>query len=117
MRTGQEVFCWVITVPSLVGFTRRGRDAVGGGCAGDDVHVESAAAADYPRSDAGCGPQRSQGIQVPDTDGGDHVDSRRQQVLDVLPSGAVARAGRVAVREIVYQRHRGAAQVVPAPGA
>jgi hypothetical protein len=22
------------------------------GCAGDDVHVESAAAADYPRSDA-----------------------------------------------------------------
>ena len=50
-----------------------------------------------------------EGIQVPHTDGGDHVDSRRKQVLDVLPSRAVARAGRVAVREIVYQRHRGAA--------
>ena len=50
-----------------------------------------------------------QGIQVADTDGGDHVDSRRQQVLDVLPSRAMARAGRVAVREIVDQRHRGAA--------
>ena len=50
-----------------------------------------------------------QGIQVPDTDGGDHVDSRRKQLLDVLPSRAVPRAGRVAVREIVHQRHGGAA--------
>src|SRR3984893_7017910 len=57
-RPGQEVFCCLITVLSLVGFTRRGRDAVGGGWAGDDGHVESAAVADYPRSDAGCGPQR-----------------------------------------------------------
>ena len=59
-RPGQEVFCCLITVLSLVVFTCRGWDAVGGGCAGDDVHVESAAAADYPRSDAGCEPQRGQ---------------------------------------------------------
>src|SRR5712675_2500051 len=51
-RPGPEVFCCLIAVLLLWwGFTPRGRDAVGGGCAGDDVHVESAAAADYPRCD------------------------------------------------------------------
>jgi hypothetical protein len=42
---------------------------------------------------------------VADADGGDHVDSRLEQVLDVLPPVGVAQAGRVAVGEIIDQRH------------
>ena len=47
-RPGQEVLCCLITVLLLWWVHRPWPDAVGGGCAGDDVHVESAAAADDP---------------------------------------------------------------------
>src|SRR5215468_9776532 len=43
-------------------------------------------------------------FQVRDADGGDHVDPRREQVLDVLPPRGVTRAGRVAACKIIHQR-------------
>jgi len=50
-----------------------------------------------------------QGIQVPDTDGRDHVDTRLKQVLDVLPPRGVTPAWHVAVCELIHQCHLGPA--------
>jgi hypothetical protein len=48
--------------------------------------------------------------KLSDADGGDHVDAGRQQFGDVLPPGGVTRAGRVTVRQLIYQRDLGPAR-------
>jgi hypothetical protein len=42
-------------------------------------------------------------LQVLDVDGGDHINAGVTQVLDILPSLAVAQAGRVGVSQLVHQ--------------
>ena len=48
-------------------------------------------------------------LQVLDVHGGDHVDARVEQLLDVLPALRVPRAGRVGVGELVDERDLGLA--------
>ena len=45
-----------------------------------------------------------QRLEVLDVDGRDHVDSRVEDIVDVLPALVVARAGHIRVRELVDQR-------------
>jgi hypothetical protein len=50
-------------------------------------------------------------VEMLDIDRRDHVDARAEQLLDILPALLVRRAGHVAVRELVDERHlRGAGQ-------
>lgn len=49
----------------------------------------------------------TQGLQVLDVDGGDHVDAGLEEFLDVLPALGVAGAGHVGVGEFVHERHGG----------
>lgn len=48
-------------------------------------------------------------LQVLHVDGGQHVDARGEQLLDVLPALLVARTGDVGVREFVHNGHFGPA--------
>ena len=50
-----------------------------------------------------------QALEVLDVDGGDHVDSCRKHLVDVLPALLVARVRQVRVRELVDQRQLGRA--------
>ena len=46
-----------------------------------------------------------QTLQVLDVERGPHLDTRLQQLLHILPALGVARAGNIAVRQLVQQQH------------
>ncbi len=41
-----------------------------------------------------------------DINGGKNVDARVEQLIDILPALRVARAGRIAVRQLIHQDQR-----------